>query len=152
MVVTPLSFSCFFIFQMGRRKRMKIRKRRAGSKAYILENALFPFVRRHRGKPTILAIHMSSILGIPINRQEVWQILRQKNFSLKVASPVPSLAIPEEREMYYEDLSLIWHNPDQVVFIDEKKFRNSDVLASTQTEGYAPIGERLEPCLDIFHM
>jgi hypothetical protein len=137
---------------MGVRKRYTLRQRRPGSKAYLLEKALLPFVEKYRGKPTNLAIHMSVILGFPVDRRVVWKILRERNCVKKVASVVPSLAIPEEREMYYRDLSLIWHNPDQVVFIDEKKFRNSDILADNQTEGYGPIGERLPPSLEIFNM
>jgi transposase len=70
----------------------------------------------------------------------------------KIASVVPSLSIPEERLAYWTDLEILWKEPDQVVFIDEKKFRNSDVMNNSQTEGYAEIGVRLAPSPSIFSM
>jgi transposase len=138
---------------MGFKKRYKKRTRRPGSKAYLLEQALLPFVKQYRGKPTCLAIHMSVILGVPVDRREVWKVLRENNnMTLKIASVVPSLSVPEERLAYWTDLSILWKEPDQVVFIDEKKFRNSDVLDDSQTEGYAEIGARLAPSAGIFSM
>jgi hypothetical protein len=137
---------------MGARKRNQKVQRRPGSKIGMLESVLIPFLRNNRGKPTALAIQMSHILGFPVDKRDIRRVLSQNNYSKKKKSIVPSLSVPLEREKYLQDLLCFWKNPNQLVFVDEKKYRTGDILSDSQEEGYAPIGDRLSASNTVFCM
>lgn len=129
---------------MGRpKKRTQPVRRRADSFAAFLDSVLLPYAATHKGTPSTFAIALSPIMGRALTRQEVWQALHDNCYTKKTQSPVPGLSIPEERSMHLRELSQIWTRPDQIVFIDEKKFRRSEVLERFQKYGYSARGTRL---------
>jgi len=117
--------------------------RRPGSKMYRIEQHLIPLTRVMRGTPSTFALHLSSILGFVVDRQDVWKVLNSRNFTKKVASIVPGLADPNERAMFIRQLRVIWFRAEQMIFVDEKKFKNGELMKKVGQYGYALVGQRL---------
>jgi transposase len=128
---------------MAKKKRLAKIVRRQGSRRAAIEKAILSLIQRYRLQPSALAIILSHQLRTPVYRREVWKVLRQNNCSRKMASLIPSLSVPEERKMYVDDLKVIWTNPNQILFFDEKKFKTQEIFDRSQGYGYAPFGERL---------
>jgi hypothetical protein len=123
-------------------KRNRAIKHRPGSKADRIERALLPLTRKFRGTPSTYAILLSQRLGCLVNRQEVFQALKSCNYTKTGGSFVPGFSVPRERRVYLQQLFWLWRFPDQVIFVDEKKFRNQDLLDRAVGVGYAPVGQR----------
>lgn len=130
--------------KMGRpKKRTCPVRRRPGSFASRLDSVLLPYAATHSGTPATFAIALSSLMGRAITRQEIWRALNDRNFTKKTQSPVVGVSVPEERSSYLRDLDRVWTRADQVVFIDEKKFRRAEVLERFKKYGYSERGTRL---------
>lgn len=130
---------------MGRlKKREQPVRRRAGSFASRLDAALLPYVATHKGTPSTFAIALSPIMGRALSRQEIWHALNQNCFSKKIQSPIPGFSRADERARHLNDLGQLWTRANQVVFIDEKKFRRAEVLERFQKYGYSERGTRLD--------
>lgn len=136
-------------------------KRKIGSHKYLIEQNLIPLLKRTKGTPTYFAKVLKSYfsskrtptyfakvltleLGFKVTRQDVWRILNENGMTKKKASIVPGLSIQHEREAYIRDLCSLWTNVDQLVFIDEKKFKNQEVLKRAGEYGYSKRGTRLQ--------
>lgn len=82
-------------------------------------------------------------MGRELTRQEIWHALNDNCLTKKTQSPVPGISIPEERFRHLSELAQIWTRANQIVFIDEKKFRRSEILQRFQKYGYSTRGTRL---------
>lgn len=129
---------------MGRpRLRRERVRRRPGSRMALIDATVLPYVRQRKGTPSTIALAISAMLGFPVTRQEVWHSLNDNMFSKKSRSPVPSFSVAAERAAFLHQLNILCTRPDQILFIDEKKWRRAKALERFQKYGYAPKGERL---------
>lgn len=123
-------------------KRNKPVIHRLGSNADRIEKVLLPLTRQFRGTPSTYAILLSRRLGFFVTRQDVFRILKSRNYTKNGGSFVPGFSVPRERRLYLRQLTAVWRFPDQVIFLDQRKFRNQDLLARAVGVGYAPVGQR----------
>jgi hypothetical protein len=125
----------------GRRNRPV--KHRTGSREEQIEIQLRDLVLKVRGTPSTYALMISRRLGFLVKRQTVWRCLNRLNMTRKKASIVPGFSIPWERDSYLRHLYYIWQQPDQVLFVDEKKFKNAELFERATGYGYAEAGQDL---------
>jgi len=100
-------------------------------------------VKTMRGTPSTFALVISQRLGGVVSRQLVWDLLNNHNFTKKQQSTVPGFALVGEREIHLKQLAMLWTLREQLIFVDEKKFKNSDLMTRSTQFGYSKVGTRL---------
>lgn len=129
--------------QRGRPKSTPKRiRRRLGSKASQLEAFLTGHTAVACGTPQTFAADASCALGVPCKPQEVWRVLKEMGYSSHVRSPVPGLALRSERVSHAMELQRYWTRANQMLFLDEKKFRANHLRAKLGKRAYCAIGSR----------
>ena len=84
------------VFKAVRRRQVPAR-RRVGSKQWHIDQVLLPYIAQNMGTPSSFAIHASTVLQMPVSRQEAYRTIEGNLLTPKTRSPVPSLSVPQER-------------------------------------------------------
>lgn len=144
------------------REHVAVRRRRH-SKAKRIEDWLIPHLAKTPGGPSSFALQATEALGVRVSKQEISRCITQLNMTRKKFSRVPLFSVPAEREAYLSELSALWTSPDQVhalqssavstrphptfqmVFVDEKKYRQGDIEGRSEEYAYAVVGKRPDP-------
>lgn len=128
---------------MPKQKRVAHPRRRPGSKKARAEPILLEIYRHNMIPLTAAALETSRRLGQVVTKQVCSDILRENNFSRKRRSKTPSYAVPEERQLHLDMLPGVWTRPEQLLSVDEKKFKPGEILDRACSHGYSEIGTRL---------
>ena len=117
----------------------------AGSKAQRIEVFISHFIQTHRGTPSMIASEATMALGFPVSRQDVYHALVNLRVVRKTYALIPGLSVPEERRQYLLDMAMLASRASQILFIDEKKFKETEFHFRFSSVGYAAPGVRLQP-------
>jgi len=130
---------------MGRLSFRRQVTHRPGSHAARIEAFVRSIVQRVRGTPSSYAILATSTLGFRVTRMDVWRALNNMRLVRKSYALTPGLSQPRERAEYLFDMRALVASAKQLLFVDEKKFKEQELYSRLSSTGYAPPGVRLVP-------
>lgn len=117
--------------------------RRPGSKADRIERWLRREIRTRRGTPSSFAAAASAALHTPVQRSDISHALSDMGFTSKTWSIVPGLGSAVDRAAYLRQIHLLVTRSDQLVCIDEKKWKKDEFHSRFSSTGYSLAGQRL---------